>query len=161
MIFLLFIALLAKTALADVGSGQGVSYAITGTGRITGVRVWDANSNVIHGFQFRYGHTWTDVVGREWDQKQEIELFDNEVIVAISGKYGHNIQSVVFTTSLGRSLFAGQPSGHSFNMYPENEKAELRFISGRFHGAITSFGAHWGVVTEPYGTNLLTNTTHE
>ncbi|KAM9776798.1 zymogen granule membrane protein 16-like isoform X1 [Syngnathus typhle] len=173
MIVLLFIGLLSKIALADdwhdaqfysfspqVGSGKGVSYVITGIGRITGVRVWEASRSVIYGFQFRYDHTWTNVVGRESGEKQEIELFDDEAIVAISGKYSHNIQSVVFTTNLGRSLFAGQPSGHSFNMYPENKKAELRFISGRFQGAITSMGAHWGLVTEPYGTNPHTNATH-
>nr|XP_049606283.1 zymogen granule membrane protein 16 [Syngnathus scovelli] len=166
MIFLIFIALFTGTTLAydwhdpqyysfspQVGSGKGLSYTITGKGRITGVRVWEAPNSFIYGFQFRYGYTWTDVAGRELGQKQEIELFDDEAIVAISGKYTHNIQSVVFTTNLGRSLFAGRPIGHSFNMYPENENAELRFISGRFQGAISSMGTHWAVVTEPYGTN--------
>ncbi|XP_049606284.1 zymogen granule membrane protein 16 [Syngnathus scovelli] len=166
MIFLLFIALLSRTALAyvgqdaesysfsqHVGTGLGLSYAITGTGRITGVRVWEANNNFIYGIQLRYGYTWTDVTGLKLGQKQEIILFDDEAIVAIRGKYAFYIQSVVFTTNLGRSLFAGRPVGHSFNMYPENENGELRFISGRFHGAITSMGAHWAIVTDPYRTN--------
>ncbi|XP_019729230.1 zymogen granule membrane protein 16-like isoform X1 [Hippocampus comes] len=167
MILLLFIALLSRTALADghhdseeysfsphVGSGQGISYALTGSGRITGVRLWEASNNFVYGIQLRYDYTWTDIAGRELGIMQEIELFHDEFIVQISGKYTHNIQSLVITTNLGRSLYAGRPTGHSFNMYPDNEKGELRLISGRFHGAITSLGAHWGVRPEPdYGSH--------
>ncbi|XP_077363351.1 zymogen granule membrane protein 16-like [Festucalex cinctus] len=166
MILLVFIAFLAITALADdptdaqdysfsphVGSGRGLSYAITGKGRITGVRVWEAYNNYIYGLQLRYGYTWNRPIGYQYGRVQEINLFDDEAIVELSGKYAHFIQSLVFTTNLGRCLYAGQPRGHSFNMYPNAEKAELRFISGRFHGAITSIGAHWAVVSKPNGTN--------
>ncbi|XP_061681153.1 zymogen granule membrane protein 16-like [Syngnathoides biaculeatus] len=162
---LVLLPLLAVTAFGDyqneyqsysfssqVGSGQGRSYAITGNGRITGVRVWEANNNYIYGLQIRYGYTWTNVTGYTYGQQQEMILFEDEAIVQLSGKYAHYIQSLVFTTNLGRSLFAGQPQGHTFNMYPTNEKAELRFLSGRVHGAITAIGAHWAVVSDSHET---------
>ncbi|XP_057684310.1 zymogen granule membrane protein 16-like [Corythoichthys intestinalis] len=164
MRWLTFISLLSVTALADyppdiddyfsfskhVGSGVGISYGIVGKGRITGVRVWEANNNYIYGIQLRYGYAWTNITGYPYGQVQEMKLFEGEAIVQLSGKYSHYVQSLVFTTNMGRSLFAGQPRGHSFNMYPRKEKAELRFISGRYNGAITSIGAHWGVVSDPY-----------
>uniref|UniRef100_A0A665U4N5 Jacalin-type lectin domain-containing protein n=1 Tax=Echeneis naucrates TaxID=173247 RepID=A0A665U4N5_ECHNA len=96
--------------------------------------------------QFRYGFSWSPVVGFKYNQPQEIQLFDDEAIVQVSGKYAHYLQSVVFTTNRGRTLRAGQPSGHSFNMYANHSKAELRLISGRVHGGLTSIAAHWGVV---------------
>nr|XP_057903649.1 zymogen granule membrane protein 16-like isoform X2 [Doryrhamphus excisus] len=133
-----------------VGSGSGRSYALTGSGRITAVRVWEAYSNYIYGFQFRYGYIWSNVSGYRHGQAQEITLFDGEFIVQISGKYAHYVQWIVFTTNMGRSLYAGQPQGHSFNMYPTNKGAELRFLSGSFQGAITSVAAHWGVVAVPH-----------
>ncbi|XP_061616826.1 zymogen granule membrane protein 16-like [Phyllopteryx taeniolatus] len=136
----------------QVGSGQGRSYAITGNGRITGVRVWEARNNYIYGLQIRYGYTWSNVTGYTYGEVQEILLFEDEAIVQICGKYSHYVQSLVFTTNLGRSLYAGQPQGHTFNMFPTNEKAELRFISGRVHGAITAIGAHWAVVSDLHGT---------
>ncbi|XP_072226264.1 zymogen granule membrane protein 16-like [Leuresthes tenuis] len=129
-----------------VGSGSGSTYSITGEGRITAVRVWEYYNNYIYGFQFRYGFRWSPVVGYISGQLQEIEFFDDEAIVQISGKYSHYIQSLVFTTNKGRSLQAGQPSGHSFNMYPAHRDAELRFISGRVHGGISSIEAHWVVL---------------
>ncbi|KAG7225430.1 hypothetical protein INR49_027424, partial [Caranx melampygus] len=129
-----------------VGSGSGTSYSLTGEGRITAVRVWEAYSYNVRGIQFRYGFIWSPVAGYIYGQPQEIEMFDGEAIIQISGKYDHYLRSVVFVTNRGRSLWAGQPSGHSFNMYPTNSQAELRFISGRYHGAITSIGAHWAIV---------------
>ncbi|XP_054620038.1 zymogen granule membrane protein 16-like [Dunckerocampus dactyliophorus] len=163
MLLFAFLAFLPVTSLADyqaetehysfspqVGSGSGRTYTITGSGRITAVRVWEAYSNYIYGFQFRYGHIWSNVSGYSYGQPQEMTLFDGEAIVQISGKYAHYVQSIVFTTNKGRSLYAGQPQGHSFNMYPTNKDGELRFISGRFHGAITSIAAHWGVVSDPH-----------
>lgn len=96
--------------------------------------------------QFRYGFTWSHVVGYQYGRMNELELYEGEAIVQVSGKYAHFIQSVVFTTNRGRSLYAGQGHGHSFNMYPTNSNAELRIISGRVHGPITSIGTHWAVL---------------
>ncbi|CAJ1083206.1 zymogen granule membrane protein 16-like [Xyrichtys novacula] len=160
MHYIVLAALLSACVLADVqpqyysfspsvGSGSGTAYSLTGEGRITGVRVWDANNNYIYGIQFRYGYVWSPVVGFQSGDSNEILLHDDEAIVQVSGKYGHYVQSLVFITNKGRSLFAGQPSGRSFNMYPANSRAELRFLSGRYHGAITSIGAHWGMVYQP------------
>ncbi|XP_077405179.1 zymogen granule membrane protein 16-like [Vanacampus margaritifer] len=161
--FLLVFSVLLSTIFADelpgaqyysyskqIGAGSGGSYVINGNGRITGVRIWEAYNNFIFGLQLRYDYTWTNVMGTRRGQMQQILLFDDETIVQISGKYAHFIQSLVFTTNLGRSLHAGKPRGHSFNMYANTKKAELRFISGRAHGAITSIGAHWAVVSETY-----------
>uniref|UniRef100_UPI0037E702D2 zymogen granule membrane protein 16-like n=1 Tax=Semicossyphus pulcher TaxID=241346 RepID=UPI0037E702D2 len=160
MHYVVLVALLSACVLADVqpqyysfspavGSGSGTSYSLSGEGRITAVRVWEANNNYIYGFQFRYGNIWSAVVGIQSGIPQEIELYEDEAIIQISGKYAHYVQSVVFTTNRGRTLQAGQPSGQSFNMYPNNTEAELRFISGRYHGGITSIGAHWAAVYQP------------
>lgn len=129
-----------------VGYGGGRSFSLTGEGRITAVRVWEyARRGYIYGFQFRYGYIWSKVVGYRYGQPLEIKLFDNEVINQISGKYAHYLMSVVFHTNKSRSLYAGQPSGTSFNMYASHPDAELHFISGRYSGPITSIGAHWVV----------------
>ncbi|XP_041664440.1 zymogen granule membrane protein 16-like [Cheilinus undulatus] len=162
MLYVVLFALLGSASvLADgkhplysfsptVGSGSGTSYSLSGEGRITGVRVWEAYNNYIYGFQFRYGYIWSEVVGFSNGDLQEMELFDGEAIIQISGKFNHYIQSVVFTTSRGRTLRAGQPSGRSFNFYPEHSMAELIIISGRYHGAITAIGAHWAVIGDSY-----------
>ncbi|XP_041665841.1 zymogen granule membrane protein 16-like isoform X2 [Cheilinus undulatus] len=141
-----------------VGSGSGTSYSLSGEGRVTGVRVWEANNNYIYGFQFRFGYIWSEVVGLKSGNSQEMQLSEGEAIIQLSGKYNHYIQSVVFTTSRGRTLQAGQPSGRSFNFYPEHSMAELCIISGRYHGGITALGAHWAVIADPY-TNRNSNST--
>ncbi|XP_013983136.1 zymogen granule membrane protein 16-like isoform X2 [Salmo salar] len=146
-----------------VGQGGGTPFASYGEGHITGVRVWETNNNYyyyyyyyyynsiayISGFQLRYGSTWSPVFGREGGEKQEMELFNDEAIVEVSGKYNpaDYICYLVLTTNMGRTLSAGQPSQVSFNFYPANMGNELRLLSGRFNGAgITSIGAHWGLV---------------
>ncbi|XP_071771470.1 zymogen granule membrane protein 16-like [Centroberyx gerrardi] len=157
MLYLALVTLLVASALGDyqpqfysfspgVGSGSGSAYSLSGEGRITAVRLWEQYSNFIRGIQFRYDYSWSPVVGQKYGLPTEIELFEGEAIVQISGKYAHYVQTVVFTTNKGRTLSAGQPAGLSFNMYPSHSQAELRFISGRVHGGITSIGAHWAVV---------------
>uniref|UniRef100_A0A4W5NL47 Jacalin-type lectin domain-containing protein n=1 Tax=Hucho hucho TaxID=62062 RepID=A0A4W5NL47_9TELE len=92
--------------------------------------------------------------------KQEMELFNDEAIVEVSGKYNpaDYIGYLVLTTNMGRTLSAGQPSQISFNFYSANIGSELRLLSGRFNGAgITSIGAHWGLVyTEGSGNSTET-----
>ncbi|XP_028317429.1 zymogen granule membrane protein 16-like [Gouania willdenowi] len=158
MLFVAVLTLLALSALADdfhdpeysfvapVGPGSGTAFSLTGEGRITAIRVWEWSGSYIVGFQFRYGVVWSEVVGRKEGESHEMELFDGEAIVQISGKYTSYIQSVVFITNMGRSLNVGRPSGHSFNMYPTNKHAELCFISGRYHSGISSLGSHWALV---------------
>ncbi|XP_029976578.1 zymogen granule membrane protein 16-like [Salarias fasciatus] len=130
-----------------VGSGSGTPYSISGEGRITAVRVWD-NYNYVYGLQFRYGTVWSPRAGIQVGIIKEFELLEGEVIVQVSGKYSHYVNWLVFVTSLGRSMFNGQPSGHSFNMYAP-KGSELVILSGRYHGALTSVGAHWAVIPQP------------
>ncbi|XP_012725904.2 zymogen granule membrane protein 16 [Fundulus heteroclitus] len=158
MRYIVVFALLAACASADdshysfsqsVGSGGGSSYSITGEGRIIGIKVWEGNSysSYIYGLQFRYDLTgWTQVIGYVSGQPQELELHEGERIIQISGKYNHYIQSLIFVTNKGRSLHVGEPSGHSFNMYPTHPDAELRFLSGRTSGYPTSLQAHWAIL---------------
>ncbi|KAJ8409863.1 hypothetical protein AAFF_G00219220 [Aldrovandia affinis] len=132
-----------------VGGGSGSSYATEGEGRITGVRIWENYNSYIRGIQLRYDYIWAPVVGNNQGTEKEIMLFDGEAIVQISGKFEHYnyIYMLVFTTSRGRSLYAGQPRGYNFNFYANHKESELRLISGRYNGAgITSIGAHWGMV---------------
>uniref|UniRef100_A0A674EQ12 Jacalin-type lectin domain-containing protein n=1 Tax=Salmo trutta TaxID=8032 RepID=A0A674EQ12_SALTR len=128
-----------------VGQGGGTPFASYGEGRITAVRV----NAYISGIQLRYGYTWSPVLGSKGGLKQEIELFNDEAIVEVSGKYNpaDYICYLVLTTNMGRTLSAGLPNQVSFNFYPVNVGNELRLLSGRFNGAgITSIGAHWGLV---------------
>ncbi|KAM8767885.1 zymogen granule membrane protein 16-like [Acanthopagrus schlegelii] len=159
MLYAAIFALLATSTLAAsqlhysfspaVGSGSGASYSITGDGRITAIRVWEHTGNLVYGIQFRYGFIWSPAVGHRYGTPMEMELYDGEAIIQVSGKYNHYVQSVVFTTNRGRTLHAGHPSGFSFNMYPTSPEAELCFISGRVHGALTSIATHWAVVQSP------------
>ncbi|XP_070998991.1 zymogen granule membrane protein 16-like isoform X2 [Oncorhynchus clarkii lewisi] len=148
---------------SEVGQGLGTPFSSYGEGRITGVRVWETNNNYyyyyyyynynsnsfISGLQLRYGSNWSPVFGGEGGLKQEIELFNDEAIVEVSGKYNpaDYICYLVLTTNMGRTLSAGMPNQISFNFYPDNMGNELRLLSGRINGAgITSIGAHWGLV---------------
>ncbi|XP_062421485.1 zymogen granule membrane protein 16-like [Pungitius pungitius] len=80
--------------------------------------------------QLRYGAIWTQRAGREFGLPQELELFDRETIVQVSGKYHSNyIYQIKFVTSRGRSLFAGQPLYASFNFYASHPDAELKLLS--------------------------------
>ncbi|XP_031442538.1 zymogen granule membrane protein 16-like [Clupea harengus] len=136
----------------SVGSGSGTSYTITGMGRITAVRTWEINNGRVYGIQLRYGTTWSLVAGYRSGTVKEIELFDDEFIVQISGKFAHYIESLMIVTNRGRSLIAGQPSGTTFNMYTIHPTAELRFLSGRYHGGLTSIASHWAVLSTSNGT---------
>ncbi|XP_069549219.1 zymogen granule membrane protein 16-like [Brachyistius frenatus] len=156
--FLVFAALcascLAKSGLANysysraVGGGSGTSFSSEGEGRITAIKAWETTNAYIVGIQLRYDYIWSPMVGRAVGNSHELELFDGEVIVQISGKYHTNyIYQLIFVTSRGRSLIVGQPYQRSFNFYAGHPDAELKLLSGRFNSnGITSLGAHWGMV---------------
>ncbi|KAM4633434.1 zymogen granule membrane protein 16-like [Polymixia lowei] len=132
-----------------VGAGSGTPFSSSGEGRITGVRIWENSNSYINGIQLRYTYIWAPVLGRTAGNKQELNLFDGEAFVQVSGKYhpSNYIYQLIFVTNRGRSVIAGQPVQISFNHYPTYEDAELRLLSGRFNGnGITSLGAHWGMV---------------
>ncbi|XP_022046086.1 zymogen granule membrane protein 16-like [Acanthochromis polyacanthus] len=128
-----------------VGGGSGTSFSTEGPGGIRAVRVWEISSAYITGIQLKNSSHWSPLVGKKVGTALEINLFDGETISQISGKYHTNyIYQVIFVTSRGRLLVAGQPTQSSFNFYPHHPKAELKMLSGRFNGhGITSLAAHW------------------
>ncbi|XP_051927531.1 zymogen granule membrane protein 16-like [Hippocampus zosterae] len=141
-------ALAEKYAFSQpVGPGGGDSFSLNGDGAITAIRVWEQYNSVITGFQVRYGPTWSPIIGAESGDAKEMELYKDEGIIQISGKFNSVITSLVFVTKKGRTLQAGQPSGTSFNMYAPSKDTELVLISGQTRGPnrITYFGAHWGI----------------
>uniref|UniRef100_A0A8C5GAB1 Zymogen granule membrane protein 16-like n=1 Tax=Gouania willdenowi TaxID=441366 RepID=A0A8C5GAB1_GOUWI len=144
---LLALSAVAVSKSVTLGSGSGTTYSITGEDRITAIRVWERYSSYITGLQVCYGLIWSERVGREDNTIHEMELYDGERIIQVSGKYTSYIQSLVFVTNMSRSLFVGQPSGYSFNMFPTHEQAELRFLSGRASSYISSIGTHWAIFT--------------
>ncbi|KAG7476264.1 hypothetical protein JOB18_050040 [Solea senegalensis] len=162
MLKLLFLAALCASCMARpgvmhysfdpaVGTGSGTSFSSAGSGgRITAVRVWEATNAYITGIQVRYDYIWSRVFGRVYSTVHELNLFDGEVIVQVSGKYHTNyIYQLTFVTSRGRSMMVGQPYQRSFNFYTRYEDAELILLSGRYNSAgITSLAAHWGVVPQ-------------
>nr|XP_040021570.1 zymogen granule membrane protein 16-like [Gasterosteus aculeatus aculeatus] len=165
MFVFLFVAVLCTGCLAvpmmhysyspSVGGGSGTSFSTEGGyGKITAIRVWELNNAYIVGIQLRYGGIWTERAGREIGVPEELELFDGETIVQVSGKYHSNyIYQLKFVTSRGRILFAGQPLYASFNFYASHPDAELKLLSGRSDGSgITALGAHWGVHEEESNT---------
>ncbi|XP_073341531.1 zymogen granule membrane protein 16-like [Pagrus major] len=170
MFFFLIFAVLCTSSVAApamvpnsysvaVGGGSGTSFSTVGTGRITAVRVWEIPNAYITGIQLRYETIWSARVGRAYSRVHELTLFDDEVIVQISGKYhpSHYIYQVIFVTSRGRSLVVGQPQQISFNMYTNHVDSELRLLSGRYNGnGITSLAAHWGVLYMNQGNSSST-----
>ncbi|XP_031134065.1 zymogen granule membrane protein 16 [Sander lucioperca] len=158
MFSLLFFAVFCASCLAaptihrsfspDVGPGTGTAFA-TGGGdqRITAIRIWERSGAYISGIQLRFGFIWAERVGVEVGIVQQLDLFDGESFVQVSGKFHSDyIYQLTFVTSRGRFLMVGQPITNSFNLYPTYSDEELRLLSGRFNGAgITSLAAHWGV----------------
>ncbi|XP_068180345.1 zymogen granule membrane protein 16-like [Antennarius striatus] len=130
----------------SVGSGNGESYATSGEGRITAIRVWEAPHSYITGFQLSFNHIWDEVIGYKTHFETEMKLFENEVITQVSGKYQSTIiYQLIFVTSRGRFLIVGQPNKISFNMYPEFSDGELVKLSGhQQYNRITAIAAHWG-----------------
>ncbi|XP_041934168.1 zymogen granule membrane protein 16-like [Alosa sapidissima] len=146
-----------------VGSGTGTRYATPGTGRITAVRMWEQNNNIVTGFQLKYGFAWSPQVGPNTTNLVEMSLFKGEAIAQVSGKYipSNFISLLQFVTNMGRVLAAGQPQGLSFSHYGTNSESELRILSGRASRAgITSLGAHFDSMDDMrYETHGTGNTT--
>uniref|UniRef100_A0A3Q3WD19 Jacalin-type lectin domain-containing protein n=1 Tax=Mola mola TaxID=94237 RepID=A0A3Q3WD19_MOLML len=160
LFFLVFAAVCASCLAAEyysfsppVGTSGGTSFALTGNGQITAVRLWEHNSAYIAGIQVRFGYIWSEIIGRKQGPMQEIYLDEGEAIIQISGKYQSNyIYQLIFVTNRGRSLIVGQPTSTSFNMYPTHSKSQLIMLSGRYNSnGITSLGAHWGLGGMSYG----------
>ncbi|XP_075868935.1 zymogen granule membrane protein 16-like [Nelusetta ayraudi] len=145
----------------SVGRGDGSAFVIEGEGRITGIRIWEHNGAYIAGIQLRYGYIWSKVVGNTHGPSMvEMELFDNERLTQISGKYHpHNyIYELYMVTTRGRFLHSGQPTQITFNMYAAHMDAELIMLSGRYnHWGITALAAHWGVVDIHQGNSTYNN----
>ncbi|XP_062255128.1 zymogen granule membrane protein 16-like [Platichthys flesus] len=147
----LFASCLVKPNTADYSysgsiGGSGIAFASSGKGRVTGIRVWEVPGTYITGIQVRHNYIWSKVFGRAYGPVLEMSLFDGESIVQVSGKYhtGGYIYQLIFITSRGRSLTAGQPAQKSFNFYPTHPESELRILSGKHNGnGITALGAHW------------------
>ncbi|XP_051573907.1 zymogen granule membrane protein 16-like [Myxocyprinus asiaticus] len=130
-----------------VGGGSGSEFSTAHEGHITGIRAWEYSNSYITGLQLRYDSNWTTMVGQNNNGHPiEMELYDRESIVQISGKHNGYVYELVFGTNLGRFFKVGQPSGTSFNFYPTHRGSEVRFLSGRQDGnGITSIGAHWAI----------------
>ncbi|KAM3613724.1 uncharacterized protein V6R79_004242 [Siganus canaliculatus] len=130
----------------SVGFGSRDSFSITGEGRITGIRIWEAYNAYITGIQLSFNNIWSERVGRSLGPVHQLDLFENEKIIQVSGKYHSNyIYQLIFQTSFGRSLIVGQPYQRSFNMYPAQPHLELIMLSGRANSfGITALAAHWG-----------------
>ncbi|CAN9504239.1 unnamed protein product [Ophioblennius macclurei] len=154
------LALLVASALADttedlytfdppVGSGSGTSYSLSGDGNITAVRMWERYNNYVYGLQLRFGTIWSTVAGYQSGTPVEFDLCEGETIVQVSGKYSHYINYLTFSTNMGRSISAGNPSGNSFSMYAP-KFGRLAIVSGRYHGALTSVASHWLAIPPHY-----------
>ncbi|XP_056619083.1 zymogen granule membrane protein 16-like [Triplophysa dalaica] len=130
----------------SVGGGSGSEFSTASDGRITAIRVWEYSGNYITGIQLRYESNWTAVFGSQYGNPQEMQLYDKEIIIQVSGKHSGYIYELVFVTNLGRSFKVGVSIGSSFNFFPNMKGSQLRFLSGRHDGwAMTSVGAHWAV----------------
>ncbi|KAK0153879.1 Zymogen granule membrane protein 16 [Merluccius polli] len=85
------------------------------------------------------------------------------LILQVSGQYQSHgyIYQLIFVTNRGRFLMAGHSQQTAFNFYAKHPEAELRLLSGRTNGyALTSLGAHWGIVSDAYKSVTAATTTY-
>ncbi|KAM3821858.1 zymogen granule membrane protein 16 [Vipera latastei] len=101
------------------------------------------NSWYITGLQVRYGKEWSNYVGGNSGDLEEIFLFPEESIIQVSGKYRSYVQQMVFVTDQGRYFPFGKDVGTSFNAAPLFPNTVLRYFSGRSSSAINAIGFHW------------------
>lgn len=93
--------------------------------------------------QVRYGTVWSDYVGGNQGDLEEIFLHPGESVIQVSGKYKSYVKQLIFVTDKGRYLPFGKDSGTSFNAVPLHPNTVLRFISGRSGSAIDAISLHW------------------
>ncbi|KAM7329359.1 hypothetical protein ACRRTK_010972 [Alexandromys fortis] len=113
-------------------------------GSITAIRV-RFNSFYITGLQVRYGTEWSEYVGGQQGNMEEIWLEEGESVVQVSGKYRIYMKQLIFVTNKGRKLSFGDDKGTCFTAVPLHPNTVLRFISGRSGIFIDSISLHWDV----------------
>ncbi|KAK9395410.1 zymogen granule membrane protein 16 [Crotalus adamanteus] len=86
--------------------------------------------------QVRYGKEWSNYVGGNLGDLEEIFLFPGESISQVSGKYRSYLQKVVFVPF-------GRDNGTSFNGAPLFSNTALRYLSSRSGSIIDAIGFHW------------------
>ncbi|XP_051695751.2 zymogen granule membrane protein 16-like [Oryctolagus cuniculus] len=134
----------------EYGSGGGERFSHSGLqleGPITAIRVRVYSFNIA-GLQVRYGQVWSDYVGSNLGDLEEIFLHPGESVIEVSGTYRNYLKSLNFFTNNGRYLSFGKDSGVIFYAVPLDIDAVLRFISGQAGLFITAIGLHWDTIPE-------------
>ncbi|XP_069920868.1 zymogen granule membrane protein 16-like [Oryctolagus cuniculus] len=134
----------------EYGSGRGEPFSHSGLqleGPITAIRVRADSFNIV-GLQVRYGQVWSDYVGGNQGDLEEIFLHPGESVIEVFGSYGNYLKTLNFYTDYGRILSFGKGIGVSFNAVPLDIDAVLRFISGRAGLFVSAIGLHWDTIPE-------------
>nr|XP_051695753.1 zymogen granule membrane protein 16 isoform X7 [Oryctolagus cuniculus] len=134
----------------EYGSGRGEPFshaALQLQGPITAIRVRVDSFNIA-GLQVRYGQVWSDYVGGNLGDLEEIFLHPGESVIEVFGSYGNYLKTLDFFTNYGRILSFGKGTGVSFNAVPLDIDAVLRFISGRAGLFVSAIGLHWDTIPE-------------
>ncbi|KAK9397594.1 zymogen granule membrane protein 16 [Crotalus adamanteus] len=129
----------------EYGGTGGKRFSHSGNqleGPITAIRV-RVNSWYIVGLQVRYGKDWSNYLGGNSGDLEEIFLFPGESIIQVSGRYKTYLQKVVFVTNRGRYFPLGRDDGTSFSGAPLYPNTVLRYFSGRSGSVIDAIGFHW------------------
>nr|XP_051690909.1 zymogen granule membrane protein 16-like [Oryctolagus cuniculus] len=134
----------------EYGKGGGEPFSHSGLqleGPITAIRV-RVDSRYIVGLQVRYGQVWSDYVGGNLGDLEEIFLHPGESVIEVSGKYKNYLKTLKFFTNYGRILSFGKGRGVIFYAVPLDLDAVLRFISGRAGLFVSAIGLHWDTIPE-------------
>nr|XP_051697216.1 zymogen granule membrane protein 16-like [Oryctolagus cuniculus]XP_051697217.1 zymogen granule membrane protein 16-like [Oryctolagus cuniculus] len=140
----------ASSYSGEYGSPGGEPFSHSGLqleGPITAIRV-RVDSRYIAGLQVRYGQVWSDYVGGNLGDLQEIFLHPGESVIEVSVSYGNYLKTLDFFTNYGRIFYFGKDTGASFYAVPLDIDAVLRFISGRAGLFVNAIGLHWDTIPE-------------
>ncbi|KAF7238744.1 Zymogen granule membrane protein 16 [Varanus komodoensis] len=135
----------ASSYSGEYGGGGGKRFSHSGNqldGPITALRI-RVNRWYIVGLQVRYGKEWSNYVGGNSGDLEEIFLHPGESFIQVSGKYKTYVRKLVFVTDKGRYFPFGQDTGTSFNAAPLYPNTVLRYFSGRSGSVIDAIGFHW------------------